>query len=937
MQYNYFLYRLLLLFLLGSVIPLSSFAQGIIRGKVIDAATKEPMVGATVQLKGIGKSRFVQLDGYYTIKDVKPGSYVLEFSFVSYVTKQLNITVAGGKVTVMNAEMVSNTHELSSVNITDNDNSNDKRARTLEKSANQLVNIVSARNIELSPDVTVANVMQRVSGVTIERSNSGEGRYPIIRGMEKRYINTLINGIKIPSPDNKNRFIPLDLFPSELLERLEVNKTLLPSMEGDAIGGTINLVMKEAPAKPLFQVNFAMGYNTVLNGRDFLEFDRSAINKQSPSEAKGSSYHATASDFPVNNLIFTPVKNPINTNLGITFGDRIGASKKLGYILSASYQNNYTGNNSTFYLPNASPAINNTPQFIELQNRSYSQQSRRLGLNAKLDYKFNKDNKISLVNVLVRTDDYQSRIISDTIALNSLVDAQSRSRWQYQSIYNATLQGVHQLDDHLKADWSLAYSQANSHTPDQADFTHEYPIVPNPNIPDIVQGMTRIWTHNGDQDYSAYANLTESFNLLKRKFEIKAGGVIRKKTRDNYYNSYSLSPVLGATTSQVYTGIANAQYGFKGADASLFAPDGNDYTFNETIAAGYLQGKWQLTDKLEAIGGVRVENTDQTYNSQLSASSYGRDGKITYRDFLPSGLLKYNLTANQSLRLSYYRALARPGFAEMIPDGQQGDYFKELGNPSGLNHTTADNIDLRYELFPKDADELLIGVFYKKIQDPIEYSAVKTGYVLNEQLGTTVQSGATTLTLIPQNFGTATNYGFEAVYTKYFGPIGIIANYTYTKSSITTPKLYSYSAPGVGTTSRFQDETRPLQGQSDHVGNIALVYKNPKMGLDAQVAFVYTGSRISIVSPYYGLDYWQEPTKQLDFSIEKKFMKKFSVYGKINNITNSPFILDIRQSYTAYAAAGNRKLALQTDPDNKFIVQKDYFKPNYLFGIRYKL
>ncbi len=907
-----------------------------LKGRVTDISTHEPMIGATVSLNG-KLNRVVQLDGNFSFKSLKPGEYKMLVHFISYKNYERNIIVSADKTTTINIALEPNIQELTSVSINGDAASTDKRARSLEKGANQLVNIVSARNIELSPDLTVANVMQRVSGVTIEKSSSGEGRYPIIRGMEKRYINTLVNGIKIPSPDNKNRFIPLDLFPSELLERLEVSKTLTPSMEGDAIGGTINLVMKDAPSKLLFQVNFAMGYNTILNGRDFIQFDRSTIGKQAPSEINGNAYVAKVSDFPVNNLNFSPESNPVNTNLGITIGGRIGTDKKLGYIVSGSYQNNFTGNNSTFFLPNAQPGLNNTPQFIELQNRSYSQQSRRLGLNNKFDYKFNKNNKLSLVNVFVRTDDYQSRIISDTIALNSLVDAQSRSRWQYQSIYNSTLQGVHQLDEHLKADWSLGYSLAKSNTPDQADFTHEYQIVKTANSVDILQGMTRIWTHNSDKDYSGYLNLTDNFNLLGKKFELKLGGLVRKKTRDNYYNSYGLTPALGSTTSQAYTSINNAVYTFKSTDASLYVPDGNDYTFNETIAAAYVQGKLQLTDKFEALGGVRMENTDQNYNSQLSASQPDKNGKITYRDFLPSALLKYDLTANQSLRLSYYRALARPGFAELIPDGQQGEVFKEIGNPSGLNHTTADNIDLRYELFPKDADEILLGVFYKNIQDPIEFAAVKTGYILNPQLGTSVQAGATALTLIPQNFGNATNYGFEAVFTKYFGPIGVVANYTYTKSKITTDKLYSYSAAGVGTTSRIQPETRPLQGQSDHVGNLALIYKNPKLGLDAQVAFVYTGSRISIVSPYYGLDYWQEPTKQLDFSIEKKFLKKFSVYSKINNITNSPFILDLRQSYTAYAAAGNRALNLQSDPDNKIIVQKDYFKPNYLFGIRYKL
>jgi outer membrane receptor protein involved in Fe transport len=924
MKYIYLYNKFLLFLFFGLLCSLASYSQSI-RGKVTDATSKETLIGASVLIKETGRSQPVQLDGYFTFKNLNPGVYNLQFRFMSYKTKELKVMVETGKQTSLNVAMEPESRQMNDVNIIANGESTDKRARTLERNANQVVNIVSAHNIEISPDITVANVIQRVSGVTIERSNSGEGRYPIIRGMEKRYINTLVNGIKIPSPDNKNRFIPLDLFPAELLERLEVSKTLTPSMEGDAIGGTLNLVMKDAPATTLFQANFAAGYNAVFSGsRDFQQFDRSSINKRSPAEINGNSYAANPADFPVKNLNFTPKSAPINTNFGITFGDRFGKDGKLGFLVSGSFQNTYTGNNSTFFLPNAQPGLNNIPQFIELQSRSYSQQSRRIGVNNKFDYKFNNRNKISLINIFVRLDDYQSRLISDTIALNSLVDAQARSRWQYQSIYNSTLQGVHQLNDALKFDWSLAYSTANNHIPDQADFSHEYPVTKTSTNTDILQGMNRIWTRNSDKDYAAYLNLTDNFNIFGKKFELKFGGVERNKTRDAYYNSYSLTPLLGTSTSQAFTDINSAQYVFKSTGSSLYVPDGNTYTFKENVVAGYIQGKLQITDKLEALGGIRVEHTQQNYDTQLPDAVAYKSGKIRYTDFLPSGALKYKLKENQNLRLSYYRALARPGFAELIPDGQQGEVFKESGNPEGLNHTTADNIDFRYELFPHDADEVLLGAFYKKIQDPIEFSAVKTG--------------VTSQTLIPQNFGDARNYGFEAVATKYFGPVGVVGNYTYTKSKITSDKLFSYRTDAGQVTSRIQAETRPLQGQSNHIGNIALVYKNPKIGLDVQTAFVYTGARIALVSPYYGLDYWQAPTKQLDVSVEKRFAKKFSFYGKVNNLTNTPYILELHQSYTNYLSApGARPLSLQTDANSKIIVQKDLFKTNFLFGIRYKL
>lgn len=903
-------------------ISLFSFSQTI-KGKITDQSTGEPLVGAVVKLDGTGHATLVKLDGSYAFNKLKPGTYKLKVSFEGYKKPdEVTVIVTEGSTETVDFVLEPGAAELASVTISAGAGRDDKSARKLEKIADPVINILSAKTIQLLPDITVANALQRVSGVTIEKSSSGEARYPIIRGMEKRYINTLVNGIKIPSPDNKSRFIPLDLFPSDLLERLEVGKSLTPAMEGDAIGGTINLVMKDAPDKFLLHVNAAAGYNTSFVNEHYKQFDKSSMSKLSPSEINGATYVATPKDFSVAHLNYTDKKTPINSTFGLTVGNRFGKNKQFGFILSGSYQSIYRGTTSNFFLPNAQPGLDNIPLFSELQLRKYSVHSQRTGVTGKLDYHINKHNRISLVNTFVRLDDYQTRIVYDTVALNSVVDNWQRSQWQYQSIYNSTLQGFHNITPTWVFDWSLVYSKANNHVPDQAQFIHQYPIVATSLTADKLQKMSRLWIHNSDRDYSAYANIAKSTRLLQRDLEIKAGGVYRSKTRDNFYNSYTLDPQLNA----LYTDIDHAAFIFNPASNGAPNITGNNYRFEEKITAGYLQGKWQLTKKLEALGGVRIENTRQNYNTQLSKEVDARSGTITYTDVLPSVQLKYALTRNQVIRASYYKALARPGFAELIPDGTDGEFFKEVGDPANLNHTLADNLDLRYEFYGKGADQVLLGVFYKNIQDPIEISAVKPKNI-------------NSLYLQPVNIGNATNYGFEAVLTKYFGSFGISLNYTFTKSSITNDSMiFSFRNSSGAIVSKRVSETRPLQGQSKHVGNLSLIYKNPRIGLDIQTALVYTGERINFISPYLGLHYWQSPTTQLDISFEKRIVKRLTVYGKINNLTNAPFELSLHQSYNTYLnASGSRALALQTDPGKKIIIQKDYYKTSYLLGLRYKL
>lgn len=904
-----------------------------IRGIVLDAKTGEPMIGATVLVRESGQKQFVQLDGYFTFKNMKPGDYEVEISFANYKKYSEHVTLGGKtKTAELHIVMEPAILELSTVIVTKG-NEGDHNTRSLEKNSNQLVNVVSARTIQLLPDITVANVLQRVSGVTIERNNAGEGRYPIIRGMEKRYINTLVNGIKIPSPDDKNRFIPLDLFPSELLERLEVSKSLTPSMEGDAIGGTINLVMKDAPYNKVLQVNASAGYNNIFNKQDYLKFNNNSISKSSPAELHGLDYSAVPADFPVNHLNYSKRNTPVNETFGLTLGDRFGKDKKLGLLLSGSYQNIFSGTQSTFLLPNAQPGLNNLPQFIDLYYRRYSTENQRLGLTAKADYRLGSRSKLSWTNTYVRLSMLQTRQSFDTVALNSLVDESYRSTWQYQSIYNSTLQGVHQLSPTLVLDWAGAYSIANNHIPDQATFTHEYPVVVDPvtklttrGTPDILKDMPRNWQHNSDKDWSGYVNLTKQARLLQRTLEIKAGGMARDKKRDNFYNSYDLNPLLPpGSSTQTFMTINAAQYTFKGSSPTP-GLNGNNYTITEDIYAGYAQGKWQVLDKLELLGGLRVEHTEQKYNTWVGPENPARSGRIWYTDLLPSGQAKYALTPLQSIRLSYYKAIARPQFAELIPDGPDNyETFKQVGNPSGLKHSIADNFDLRYELFPGKADQLLLGVFYKNIKDPIEYTAIK--------------SGVTSQVLKPQNIGNATNYGFEAAFTKYFGAFGISANYTYTQSKVTTDSmLYTYRDATGFVNSKYVSETRPLQGQSNHIGNLSLLYKSSRIGLDLQVAFTYTGERISLVSPYAGLHYWQQPYAGLDISFEKRIVKRLSFYGKMNNLTNTPTTSSLHIPYNTYiAGSGSRPLSLQSDPGHQLIVQKDYVRSSFLFGFRFKL
>ena len=234
-----------------------------IKGKIVDAETGEEIIGAAIMIKERPDLWAMSgLDGSFTVRVDAEGSKTLLCSLIGY--KDIEVVYASGDEALIISLVKDSIVLDGAVVAAENHGKTEASARGIEKAAMNVVNVMSAKAMELSPDVTVANVIKRMSGVTVERNSSGEGRYAILRGMDKRYNYTLVNGVKIPSPDNKNRFVPLDIFPSEMLDRLEVTKSLTADMEGDGIGGAVNLVMKDAPEKMEVNANIASGYSLLI-------------------------------------------------------------------------------------------------------------------------------------------------------------------------------------------------------------------------------------------------------------------------------------------------------------------------------------------------------------------------------------------------------------------------------------------------------------------------------------------------------------------------------------------------------------------------------------------------------------------------------------------------------------------------------------------------
>ena len=909
-------------------------------GIVKDNKTGEPLIGTVIRVKELPNvGTTTGLDGSFTLHELPDkGKYTLVVSFMAYKTKEIVVDVANDEK--VDIPMDEDLKQLGEVVVTGRrEYRSDRSAVETVKNAGNVLNVMSQQSIQLSPDVNVASVLQRVSGVTMERDASGEASYAILRGMDKRYNYTLVNGVKIPSPDDKNRYIPLNIFPSDLMDRLVVSKSLTADMEGDAAGGVVDMVMKDAPSCFQFQANAAIGTTDYFwkDGRDYLTSNRSDYTKKAPYEAFGSEYKASMSDFKNGPVQLKSHSMPAPNFIGgLSVGNRFW-NDRLGVMLAGSVQNTFRGTERTYN--SVKMASGEQAMYIsKLNHRYYSIHDLTTGAHAKIDLTL-PGHKIEWYNMYVRTNSkgvrYNNSIGTEYIGANSYTqDDEIRSLSTTQSIFATNLKGTHHLTKNFTLDWSGIFSQAKEEDPDRTYVTLSNSVsteadadgnILSGNLWDTNKNITktfpkdaeRRFQHNMDTDWAGYINLTYDTHFANDVEALwKAGAQYRRKERSNRYYSYIFSP---ADNAQDLDGNGLEQ--FDNVDWVCKTPYSQasqlNYDSKEHIGGAYAMVT--LKTKLgELIAGFRAEHTNQIYTMLQHFRNMGQIGEQSYWDYLPSASLKWTPTKNMNIRLSYYRSINRPGFYEIVPYQIMGEEYQEKGNPN-LKRARIDNIDLRWEWFPSKTEQILAGVFYKYLKDPIEQVFVTS----DGKIG-----AGTDAYYMPDNLGNAKNMGFEIDVIKYIRHFGIKANYTYTYSKITTSKR-EYKE-GSAEYKSGVTQSRPLVNQAPHTANISLLYKDTENGWNAQLASSFTGAKLALVSPFKDADQWDKAMFGLDLSAEKQFKNGFSIFFKANNILDAKcerYLKTVNESNLEY----------EGQKSDKTIVGTYQYGRTFLLGVRYKL
>ncbi|MEL7533420.1 MAG: carboxypeptidase-like regulatory domain-containing protein, partial [Bacteroidota bacterium] len=430
--------KLLLLTLLCLSLAVSA-QTGAISGRVVDEA-KLPLAGAMVSIDEI-RGTATNADGYFYLVDLPAGTFTMKVSFIGFEEQEIEVTVEAGLTITQNVEMVPGLN-LAPVVIT-SQLRGQARALSNQLSNANITNIIAADQIGRFPDANIGDALKRVPGVNVQY-DQGEARFGNIRGTAPQLNAITINGERVPSAEAEVRSIQLDLIPSDMIQTVEVSKAVTPDMDGDAIGGSVNLVTRSAPYQQRISGTIGAGYN--------------------------------------------PLAGQPTYNASLIFGDRY-FDKKLGVILSASYFNNNLGSDNveaewTYDDANDNGSFDEGEEFWpeEIQIRQYYLQRVRQSYSLSLDYQFNPNHKIVFKGIYNQRNDWENRYRAvyadieqdDNGAWVGELERQTKAgtedvkyaRLEDQQMMNLGLSGDH-LFGKLGMTWSATYALASEDRPNE--------------------------------------------------------------------------------------------------------------------------------------------------------------------------------------------------------------------------------------------------------------------------------------------------------------------------------------------------------------------------------------------------------------------------------------------------------------------------------------
>lgn len=866
---------------------------------VIKTTSGKPISDATVLISGLETVFKTDARGMVS-GDIPQGKYSLSVFHPEYQTQTLaDVVVAGSPVVLDEVKLKEAVNELEDVVVLAPKVRGSVSALVeVRKQSSAVTDVLGAEQMARAGDSDAAASLRRVTGLTLV-----SGKYVYVRGLGERYSGVQMNSFSLPSPEPSRRVVPLDLFPTAIMESIVVQKSYTPDLPGEFGGGLIQLKTKSLPESFFFRANIATNYENVNNGltykggsKDWLGMDdgsrklpdsiKNLLSKGTqltpnlPGFDKGVSQEelVTLGRTLSNDYNTSRSDSPSLPGLSLSMGTGWDLSGiKLGVSGSALYgqsTDQLERRVRTFNVGSAGKLEIDTDQRTE-----YSEVETRLAGSFDVGVDIYKHTQLRASTFLLRntTNLAQNNLRQSFGSGGNFTDSTTLDFTERQ-LWTQHLKGEHKLEKWISHpitfDWRAGTSDALRDSPDRREYTYDL-INGAKTIASDSAGNRRTWSDLADDSTELAVNLTVPVFKSEPEFlKFKVGALSLDKNRRSditrlfFANDYSgPAPIdLSANPETVFR-PDNRKPGVYLLRNLTNAAD--SYSGKQTVNAQYIMTDFSPWQKWSFQAGVRREVSEQ----QVNTFKYFEPGnpfavsKLVMNDILPAYSLVWKPTDKIRGRLAYSETLARPDFRELSTVGFIDD---ETGNivqgNANLKGTVIKNIDHRWEYYFTPDEYASVGIFYKNFENPIEVMFLP---------------GVNRIQTF-DNAKAANNFGVELEgrmgirhFSRALRRWTVLSNLTFIRSEIELDARNS----GIQTSA-----SRPLQGQSPYVVNMQLQYDRTNWGFSSTLLYNMVGKRITEVGTNDIPDTYEQPFGQLDFVASQKIQKNWTLSLRARNL-----------------------------------------------------
>jgi len=866
--------------------------------------------------------------GDYLIQNVKPGAYTVTISYVGFTNSVSTVVVKAGQATPLDATLaIASTNQQVVVMA---ELEGDAASVNEQRVSENILNVETDTQIQSLPNANIADALGRMPGVTLQR-NEGEGQYVQIRGTEPRLSNTTIDGVIVPGPDPQVRQVDLDTIPADLVGSVAINKTLSANQDGDAIGGSVDLRIKQATSdRPALAFEGDMGNTPIDGGRPAFLISSSA-------------------------------------------GMRFGPDKRWGLMLGYSYDLNNRGIDDVEPVPDFDGNGNLT--FDKMYIQQYLYNRTRYGMAGALDYKLNTNSDLYVHGLFSNFRDYGQKFAYQL--------KEGKHDAYHTSVRRPNLQiadlaiGGNQVFNHTYARYQIAGAHSRfggaagnpgaafgssagkdcTYVPGPSEYRPQYScdVAGNPIFDPSLYSLQTIDLTSGQAtqlNLQASGAMGINYHIGTRSSTLEFGGQIRNEhkgqdayspeydsnngtamtqylgtfTNPHFYGgSYHLGPV---TSFDLLTGDLNSNPSSYTLDEGTthLQSDAANYNLQERVSAGYIMNTLELGSKFHLQTGLRFEATQTTDTGYLVindangnyVSTTPEHGSGSYINPLPSVQLRYTIDSSSDIRAVYGRGISRPDPYQLVPyiteDQSTTPYTVGIGN-TGLVAEHANDYDVLYEKYLPSVGMIEAGYFYKALSQPI-YSQQSIIPATGSPLS---QAYAGDLVLQEVNGDHAHVQGVELAYQQHLSYLpGVLkgaqmnANFTYTGSK-------NYNLTG-------RTDNPALVGQAPVSWNVGPSYATKRFLVTVGVS--HNGANI------YAYQYQSTGPGAVPFGVAGPNGDNY-FYAHTQVDAKASYYLG--KGFTALAIGENMNNAVFGfyNGSQQYMVQREYYKPTYSGGIRW--